>query len=116
MFGRLRKLLGDLLEPEIETFQKKEVIFKTTDCKLHKNSSYKWCRISGLISRNFEKYAMIGITSDGYLKDDDGLLFPLNNIISMQWNLSDETERISRYKDQYKIWFSDNELAEMELP
>lgn len=108
------KKLTDSFKPEIDVFQKKEAVFITVDGKEHKNTLYNWCRISGLISRSFEKYAMIGISSDGYIKDNDGVIYPLNNVMSIRWNLVEQIDKIIAYGQQYKIWFTDEEVEKMK--
>lgn len=56
------------------------------------------------------------VKSDGYISDDEGVQYPLHNVLAIRWKLVNEIVGESRYKDRYRIWFSDDEIEGMGVP
>ena len=113
IFNFIKKKTEEVLEPWTETFERRTAYFITTDGQKHCNSNYKWCKVSGLTC-GMGEYAMISVKSDGYISDDDGVMYPLNNVLSVEWKLIESVVKQYRHKDKYKIWFSDKDIAEMK--
>lgn len=47
---------------------------------------------------------MYSIRSDGYIKDDNNVMYLLQNIISVSWTCDDEVENV--YVEEYKIFYT----------
>lgn len=71
--------------------QKIQAKFKTTDGEFHISKKYGWYNVSNLVCKAGE-YAMIDINHKNYIEDNFGTIFPLNNIIYIEWNIIDERE------------------------
>ena len=50
------------------------------------------------------EYIMIDVKSNGYLKDDNGVMYPLQNVVSIYWNKDDEIHDV-KLNDKYAIFF-----------
>ena len=71
------------------TLQKFKPVFTTVDGHKHIGFEYHY----GIVERlrcSVPEYIMIDIKNDGYLEDNDGVMYPLTNIVSIDWQLVDE--------------------------
>jgi hypothetical protein len=57
---------------------------------------------------------MISIKEDGYITDYDGVVYPLQNVLSIKWELVEEIHKKGEYEPMFKVWFSKNEIDKME--
>lgn len=90
-------------------FQKKRAIFITVDGKQHIYTRSNYLRVSNLFC-SYEKYAMISISEDGYILDDEGIMYPLQNVVSIAWDLIDEIRKIDKDDVMFKVWYTKNEI------
>ncbi len=63
-------------------------IFMTVDGKTHFNHTFRYLYLDALACTGSE-YLMIG---KKYLTDDDGIMYPMENIISIKWEIDDSKE------------------------
>lgn len=63
-------------------------IFMTVDGKIHFNHKFRYLYTEGLSCTGSE-YLMLG---KKYLTDDDGVMYPMENIISIKWEVDDSKE------------------------
>lgn len=93
-------------KPKIK-IQKYKPVFITVDGKEHEGPEFNWiipCRIKCTPS----KYIMYDISSDGYLRDKEGIMYILNNIISIDWQVIEEREVEDKYSE-YQVYISNLE-------
>lgn len=74
-------------EPEMITVYSYRAIFKTVDGEIH-YSYFNYLDISRLTCDG-PTYIMIG---KKYLKDENGVMYPMQNIISIKWEINDTKE------------------------
>lgn len=63
-------------------------LFTTTDGKVHIGKEYKYMD-SNSFTCSIPEYLMIGIKDKGYMSDVYGIMYPLENIISIEWDMLD---------------------------
>ena len=85
-----------ILKKEDVTLQKFRTNFTTVDGAQHVGATYNWAIAERPICP-VPEYIMISIKEDGYLMDVDRLMYPLYNIISIEWELVEE----KRVEDQF---------------
>lgn len=74
-------------EPEMITVYSYRAIFKTIDGEIH-YSYFNYLDLDNL-SCDGPTYLMIG---KKYLKDENGVMYPMQNIISIKWEINDAKE------------------------
>lgn len=79
-------------EPEMITVYSYRAIFKTIDGEVH-YSYFNYLDISN-ITCDGPTYIMIG---KKYLKDENGIMYPIQNIISIKWEIHDTKEVEVKY-------------------
>ena len=94
------------------TLQRFQPIFTTIDGIVHEGIDwYKWVNADGLLC-SVPKYMMISVKEDGYLEDKNNkAMYPLNNIISIEWKLLEEKIVLDNFYHQ--VYFSDKEVEKM---
>lgn len=102
-------------EKEISILKKYQPTFKTIDGKEHVGKEYNWANSSNL-SCSVGEYLMIDINNSGYIKDCNSVMYPLSNVLSIEWKL---LERKIAYGDVSKYslhtFFDDNEVSKMDV-
>lgn len=100
-------------KPKIITLQKFQPFFTTIDNVKHEGiDRYKWAISDGL-SCTVPECIMITIKSDGYMKDKNDVIYPIQNIISIEWKLLEEKVVLDNFYHQWDIFFSDKEVEKM---
>ena len=95
------------------TLQKFQPIFTTTDNIEHEGIDTKWVNADGLIC-SVPEYLMINIIkSDGYMKDKNDVMYPMQNIRSIEWKLLGEKVVLDNFCHNYQIFFSNKEVIKM---
>lgn len=59
-------------------------VFTTIDNEKHEYSRFNYIN-SEKITCTVPEYLMIYVKRDGYIKDDANIMYPLQNVISIQW-------------------------------
>ena len=67
------------------------VFFKTIDNKNHSFHRYRFAN-PNVINCSIPEYIMIEVKHNGYLIDDNNVMYPLQNIISITWEKDNEKE------------------------
>lgn len=93
-----------LFEKEKITIRRYKPIFVTVDGKEHEGYTYNWI-ITNRLRCSPPNYIMIDVTSDGYLKDTNGVMYLLNNIVSIDWQIVEERQVDDTYSE-YQIFIS----------
>ena len=106
-----------IIEPEKiygkSTWQKLSAHFKTIDGEEHYTGNrWKWLKVSGLLCSGGE-FIMIDIQSDGYIKDEKGVIYPIQNVVSITWQVDCEKTIIAKHGD-LDFWFSNSEMDKMQ--
>lgn len=100
-------------KPKTITLQRFQPFFTTTDDVEHEGiDTYKWANADGL-SCTVPEYLMIDIKSDGYMKDKKSVMYPMQNIRSIEWKLIGEKVVLDNFYHDYQIFFSNKEVADM---
>lgn len=89
--------------PKIK-IQRYKPVFVTVDGKEHEGLTYNWI-IPTRIKCSPSTYIMYGVSSDGYLKDKEGVMYILSNIISIDWQVVEEKEVEDKYSE-YQVYIS----------
>lgn len=76
--------------------------FITTDGEKHINTKFRYGAPSK-VYHSLPEYMMTNITSNGYLKDDDDVMYPLQNIVSITWECDDTIENV--VLDEFRIFY-----------
>ncbi len=95
----------NLFKKEMVTLQKYRPVFTTVDGNNHIGLEYKY-GIANRFRRGIPEYIMIDINSDGYIEDHRNVMYPLANVLSIDWQLMDEKEIEDRF-DMYTLFLSD---------
>ena len=111
---KIKDFLFGTIPPVDSHFEKWRCFFITVDNKGHLRHYDKlWSKASGLTC-TVPEYLMIENKECGYLKDDEGVMYPLENIVSIKWMLLEECDR--KLPDTMEagriIYFTQEELEE----
>ena len=93
-----------LFKKDIVTLRKYKPVFVTTDGVKHEGQTYNWAIVERLRC-SIPKYIMIDVNSDGYIEDKEKVMYPLTNVISIEWELIKEVKRDDNFND-YTIFVS----------
>lgn len=102
-------------KPNTITLQRFQPFFTTIDNVLHEGiDRYKWANADGLLC-TVPEYLMIDIKSDGYMKDKNDVMYPIQNIVSIEWKLLEEKIVLDNFYHKWNIFFDDKEVEEMNI-
>lgn len=76
--------------------------FTTIDGKDHSFNKYRYVA-SEQINCSVPEYIMIDVKSDGYLEDNNGIMYPLQNVVSISWECDDVIENV--ILEEYQIFY-----------
>lgn len=82
-------MLKKIFKKDNVTVKKYKPIFITVDNVKHEGLEYNWA-IADRLKCSIPEYIMLDIKSDGYIEDENKIMYPLSNIISIEWKLSKE--------------------------
>ena len=89
---------------KIVTVEKYRPVFMTVDGNLHAGLEYKY-GITNRLRCSIPEYIMIDITRDEYIQDNCNVMYPLANVVSIDWQLVD-TKEIEDKFGEYTIFVS----------
>ena len=114
LLKKLKEKWHDEFGPQICILQMYRPVFITKDGKEHHGVTYKYADSSRL-SISVPEYIMIHIEDKGYIKDNDEIMYPLQNVASIRWELVDEKIK-QCYSGEYRfqIFFDDEEVEDMK--
>ena len=101
MWAWLKKFFEEVQEKE--TLEHYSVRFYTTDGIMHNFTKYRYAAPERLRC-SVPEYIMIDVKSNGYLKDDNEVMYPLQNVVSIHWSKDDEIHDV-KLNDKYAIFF-----------
>ena len=110
MFWRKNK---ELKKPKVIHLQRFQPFFITMDGTKHKGCKCKWFTADGLLC-TVPEYIMIHIKSDGYIEDQNDVMYTLQNILSINWKLIDEKAVLDNFYHEFKVVFTDKEVSKMD--
>lgn len=100
-------------KPKTITLQRFQPFFITTDNVEHEGiDTYKWTNADWLLC-TVPEYLMISIKSDGYMKDKNDVMYPMQNIRSIEWKLLEEKIVLDNFYHEYQIFFDDEKVKKM---
>lgn len=76
--------------------------FTTIDGTTHSFNKYRY-GAPAQISCTVPEYIMMNVKSDGYLKDNDGVMYPLQNVVSISWECDDTIEGVAL--EEYQVFY-----------
>lgn len=100
-------------KPRVIHLQRFQPFFITTDGVEHEGCEYDWLNADGL-SCTVPEYIMIYIKSDGYIEDQNDVMYPLQNILSIHWKLIHEKVVLDNFSHEFEVVFTDKEVAKMD--
>ena len=71
-------------EKKLATLKKYKSNFTTVDGVKHEGCVYKWV-IADRLNCSVPRYLMLHVKKDGYIEDDKGIMYPLYNVMSVDW-------------------------------
>ena len=95
-------------QKEKVTLRKYRPYFATTDGVKHEGAKYNWA-ISERLRCSIPQYIMIDIKSDGYIEDSNGTMYPLVNVVSIEWEVEKEMIVEDNF-DRYQVFVTKKEL------
>ena len=97
-----------MFEKDKVIVQKFKPFFITTDGVQHEGLDYNW-GIANRVRCTIPDYLMIDIKSDGYIKDKNKIMYPLSNVVSIEWKLLDERNVIDNFSE-YQVFVTEEKL------
>ena len=101
-------MFNNLFKKNIITLRKYKPSFITTDGNKHEGRVYRWA-IKERLKCSIPQYLMIDITSDGYIEDKEEIMYPLANIISIEWEVVKEIRVEDRFSE-FDTFINDQDL------
>lgn len=113
MFLRRKNKIKEKRRPKTIILQKYQPFFTTIDNVVHEGTDkYKWVNSDEILC-TIPEYLMIGIKSDGYMEDKNDVIYPIQNIISIEWKLLEEKIVLDNFYHKWNVFFSDEEVETM---
>lgn len=78
------------------------VRFKTIDGNVHQYTHFRYADPAQL-NCSIPEYLMCLIKTDGYLEDDDGLMYPLQNVIQIEWE--EDVRQTVKRGDRWNVFY-----------
>ena len=78
------------------------VYFKTIDGNEHQYTHFRYADPAQL-NCSIPEYIMCKIKGDGYLKDDNGLMYPLQNVIQIKWK--EDARQTVEQGDKWNVFY-----------
>ena len=110
MFWRKNK---EIMKPKVIHLQRFQPFFITTDGAEHEGYEYNWFNADELLC-TVPEYIMIDIKSDGYIEDQNDVMYPLQNILSIDWKLIDEKVVLDNFSHEFEVVFTNGEVEKMD--
>lgn len=104
-------LLKKEFRKNMVTLQKFKHVFTTVDGHRHTGFEYNY----GIVEKlrcSVPEYMMIDIKRDGYLEDNYGVMYPLANIVSIDWQLVDEKKVEDKF-GEYQIFVTTKDVEQI---
>ena len=103
MYNKIKKFFND--RRTTTTIRHFICIFVTIDGKEHYYSKFKYID-ENAIKCSGPEYIMYDIRRNEYIKDDNDIMYPLVNILSISWKCDDEIKNV--YAEEYKVFYDKN--------
>lgn len=97
MFNLFRKSL-----PFIEVIHY-SVYFKTIDGNTHQFTHFRYADPVQL-NCSIPEYLMCLVKKDGYFQDDNNLMYPLQNVIQIEWK-EDDRKTVKQSSDSWTVFY-----------
>lgn len=97
MFNLFRKSL-----PFIEVIHY-SVYFKTIDGNTHQYTHFRYADPVQL-NCSIPEYLMCLVKNDGYFQDDNDLMYPLQNVIQIEWK-EDDRQTVKQSSDSWTVFY-----------
>lgn len=78
------------------------VYFKTIDGNRHQYTHFRYADPAQL-NCSIPEYLMCKIKIDGYLQDDDGFMYPLQNVIRIEWK--EDARKTVQQGDRWEVFY-----------
>ena len=106
MFGFKKKTI-EVKKPNTTTLEKYHIHFKTIDGEMHTFTRLCAANPNAITSKDVPNYYMI---DRKYLEDDEEVKYPINNIISIRFELVEEIENVIELSDDWglcirQLWY-----------
>jgi hypothetical protein len=101
-------MFKNFFKKDIVTLNKYKPTFITVNGQEHTGVEYNWAIVERL-KCSIPEYIMVDINSDGYIEDENKIMYPLANVVSIKWNLVGEMT-VEDYFDEYSIFVSNSKI------
>jgi hypothetical protein len=78
------------------------VHFKTIDGNKHSYTHFRYADPTQL-NCSIPEYLMCLVKSDGYFADDDGLMYPLQNVVQIEWE--EDSRQTVVQRDRWNVFY-----------
>jgi hypothetical protein len=114
MFG-FKKKIAEIKKPKTTTLEQYHIHFKTVDGEMHKFTRLCAANPNAIVC-SIPDYYMI---DKKYLEDDEDVKYPINNIISIRFELVDTIENVIELSEECglcikQLWYPKEEIKIFE--
>ena len=106
----MRYMFKKFFKKDIVTLKRYKPVFTTVDGKRHEGRTYNWA-IEERVRCTIPQYIMIDIKSDGYIEDKEKIMYPLTNVLSIEWAVVGEVQLEDKFSE-YSVFVCDIEEKE----
>ena len=112
--NKYKTVLKELKKPPLTTLYHYDIEFKTVDGETHRFSKMCYGDPLELINEDLCKTYLI--LNNDFLEDNNGIKYPMTNIVSIRPILTDTVENVIKVLDYhfgekyYKVWYQLNEI------
>lgn len=100
-------------KPKVIHLQRFQPFFTTVDGINHEGiDSYNWVNADELLC-TVPEYMMFDVKRDGYLVDMEKVMYPLQNVLSIDWKLIEEKTVLDNFYHEWQIYFTNKEVSKM---
>ena len=100
--------MKQLFKKDKVTLQKYKANFTTVDGIKHSGLTYAWA-VKDRLRCGVPEYIMIDIKSEGYIEDENEVMYMLQNVISIEWKLEKEIVVDDNFNN-YQVYVSSKEV------
>ena len=114
MFKSIKKKVKEIKKPNTTTLERYHIHFKTVDGEQHTCTRLCAANPNAITSRNVPKYYLL---DRKYLLDDEDVRYPINNIISIRFELIEEIHNVIEIMENpyfKQLWYQNDEIKIFE--
>ena len=95
-------------EKKLVNLEKYKSNFTTVDGVKHEGCVYKWV-ITNRLKCDVPRYLMLHVKEDGYIEDDKEIMYPLYNVISIEWEKISSVATTDNF-NEFSVFLTNDEV------